>query len=55
MDTLISNGGSYEISKKVTDMVRSLFIADYQSEPHHNITTNLNNVGALPSAGLTPS
>ena len=35
MNTLISDGGSYEISKKVTDLLRSLFVADYQSEPYH--------------------
>ena len=35
MDTLISDGSLYEISKKVTDMLRSLLIADYQPEPHH--------------------
>ena len=36
MHTLISDGVSYEISKKVTDLIlRSLFIADYQSEPYH--------------------
>ena len=35
MDTLISDGGSYEVSKKVTDFLRSLQIADYQSEPYH--------------------
>ena len=35
MDTLISDGGKYEISKKVTDLLRSLFIQDYQSEPYH--------------------
>ena len=29
MHTLISDGSSYKISKKVTDMLRSLFIADY--------------------------
>ena len=34
MHTLISDGGSYEISKKVTDLLRSLFIADYQSESY---------------------
>ena len=33
--TLISDGGSYAMSKKVTDLLRSLFIADYQSEPYH--------------------
>ena len=35
MDTLISDGGKYEISKRVTDLLRSLFIQDYQSETYH--------------------
>ena len=35
MGTLISDGGKYEISKRVTDLLRSLFIQDYQSEPYH--------------------
>ena len=35
MDTLISDGGKYEISKRVTNLLRSLFIQDYQSEPYH--------------------
>ena len=35
MDTLISDGGKYEMSKRVTDLLRSLFIQDYQSEPYH--------------------
>ena len=35
MDILISDGGKYEISKRVTDLLRSLFIQDYQSEPFH--------------------
>ena len=35
MDTLTSDGGKYEISKRVTDLLRSLFIQDYQSEPYH--------------------
>ena len=35
VDTLISDGGKYEISKRVTDLPRSLFIQDYQSEPYH--------------------
>ena len=34
-DTLISDGGKYEISKRVTDLLCSLFIQDYQSEPYH--------------------
>ena len=35
MDTLISDRGSDQISKKVTDFLRSLLIAGYQSEPYH--------------------
>ena len=35
MDILISDGGKYEISQRVTDLLRSLFIKDYQSEPYH--------------------
>ena len=35
MDTLISDGGKYEISQRVTDLLHSLFIKDYQSEPYH--------------------
>ena len=35
MDTLISDGGKYEISQQVTDLLLSLFIQDYQSEPYH--------------------
>ena len=35
MDTLTSDGGNYEISKGVTDLLHSLFIQDYQSEPYH--------------------
>ena len=35
MDTLISDGGKYEISKRVTDLLHFLFIQDYQSEPYH--------------------
>ena len=34
MDTLTSDGGKYEISKGVTDLLHSLFIQDYQSEPY---------------------
>ena len=35
MDTLISDGGKYEMSNRVTDLLRSLFIQYYQSEPYH--------------------
>ena len=43
MDTLISDGGKYEISKRVTDLLCSLFIQDYQSElyiQHQNKAEN---------------
>ena len=35
MDTLTSDGGKYQISKGVTNLLHSLFIQDYQSEPYH--------------------
>ena len=35
MDTLISHGGKYDISKGVIDLLHSLFIQDYQSESYH--------------------
>ena len=35
MDTLISDGEKYDISKGVTDLLHSLFIQDYQSESYH--------------------
>ena len=35
MTTLITDGGRYEISKKVADLLRSLFITQYESEPYH--------------------
>ena len=35
MDTLISDGRKYEISQQVTDLLHSLFIQDYLSEPYH--------------------
>ena len=39
MDTLISDGGNYDISKGVTDLIHSLFIQDYQSESYHQDQT----------------
>ena len=39
MDTLISDGGNYDISKGVTDLLHSLFIRDYQSESYHQDQT----------------
>ena len=35
MNTIIADGGKYEISKKVADLLRSLFIKQYESEPYH--------------------
>ena len=35
MDTLISDGGNYDISKGVTDSLHFLVIQDYQSESYH--------------------
>ena len=35
MNTPITDGGKYEISKKVADLLRSLFIKQYASEPYH--------------------
>ena len=39
MDTLISDGGNYDISKGVTDLLHSLFIQDYQSESYRQDQT----------------
>ena len=36
MNTIITYGGKYEISKKVP-FFRSLFIEQYESEPYHHI------------------
>ena len=35
MTTLITDGGRYEISKKVADLLRKLFIKQHESEPYH--------------------
>ena len=35
MTTLISDGGRYEISKKLADLLGSLFIKQHESEPYH--------------------
>ena len=37
MNTIITDGGKYEISKKVTDLLRSLFIKQYETEPYHKL------------------
>ena len=39
MDTLIIDGGNYDISKGVTDLLDSLFIQDFQSESYHQDQT----------------
>ena len=36
MDTIFTDGGKYEISKKVADILRSLFIKQCESEPYHH-------------------
>ena len=53
MDTLISDGGKYEISQRVTDLLCSLFIQDYQSEPYHHHQIRLKIILDLPS--VTPT
>ena len=35
MDTIITDCGKYKMSKKVADLLRSLFIEQYESEPCH--------------------
>ena len=40
MDTIITDGGKYEISKKVAHPLRSLFIKQYESEPYHQHQNN---------------
>ena len=35
MDTIITDGGKYEISKMGADLLSSLFIKQYESEPYH--------------------
>ena len=52
MDT-ISDGGKNEISKRVTNLLRSLFIQDYQSEPYHQHQNKAEIVLDLPS--ITPT
>ena len=40
MTTLTTDGGRYEISKKVADLLRSLFIKQHESEPYHQHQNN---------------
>ena len=47
MDTIITDGGMYEISKKVADLLRSLFIKQYKSENSISTKTKLNSTMVL--------
>jgi hypothetical protein len=64
MHTIISDCRSYQISQKITDLLRSIFIDDYQYEPYHQhqnkaenqyatlkrwVNTLMNLTGCLPS------
>ena len=35
MNTINTDGGKYEISKKVADLLWSLFIKQFESEPYY--------------------
>ena len=35
MDTIITDGDKYGITKKVSDLLRNLFIKQYEYEPYH--------------------
>ena len=43
MITLNSDGGTYDISKGVTDLLHSLFIQDFKSEPYHQHQNKVKN------------
>ena len=47
MDTIITDGGKYEISTKLAEVLRSLFIKQYESEPYHQHQTKLNSAMVL--------
>ena len=36
MNTIITDGGKYEILKKVADLLSSLYTKKYESEPYHH-------------------
>ena len=36
--TINTDGGKYQISMKVADLLRSLFIKQYESEPRHTLS-----------------
>ena len=43
MITLTSDGGTYDISKGITDLLHSLFIQDFKSEPYHQQQNKVKN------------
>ena len=47
MDSIITDGEKYETSKKVADLLRSIFIKQYESEPIISIKTKLKNAMEL--------
>ena len=55
MTTLITDGGRYEISKKVADLLRNHFIKQHESEPYHHHQNNLNKDMVLSRGTSTPS
>ena len=55
MSTLITDGGRYEISKKVADLLRNLFIKHMNLNPITSIRTKLNNAMVLSRGTSTPS
>ena len=53
MDTIITDGGKYEISKKVADLLRSLLIKQYESKPYHQHQTKAEQCyGAVKSTSI---
>ena len=40
MDTIINDCGKYEISMKVADLLKSIFIKQNKSEPYHQHQNN---------------
>ena len=47
MNTVITDGGKYEISNKVADLLRSLFIKQYEPEPYHQHQKKLSSAMVL--------
>ena len=55
MDTIITNGGKYQISKKIADLLRSLLKKQYESEPYHQHQKRLSNAMWLSRGTSIPS